>query len=356
MAKRDYYEILNIPKDAAEKTIKQAYRKLALKLHPDRNPDNKEAEEQFKEAAEAYDVLSNPEKRSIYDRYGHEGLQGQQSGFSGMEDIFSHFGDIFSDFFGGDIFGANRRSTRPPRPPRGSDLRVNLTITFEEAFLGAKKKIEINQRRTCKKCNGTGSAPGSEVKTCHVCNGHGQVIQRTGFMTLASPCPNCGGSGTVITSPCPKCDGTGMEPFSRSVTASVPAGVDSGMRLSLAGEGEKPKVGDPGDLYVFIRVQDHKYLIRDENDIYYKLTLPYTKAALGHTVKIKLVDETIDVKIPAGTQPDEIITVKEKGFPYVGHDERGDLKIVVKVTIPDKISSKEKKLLQNLDTFYSDEG
>ncbi|MBN2529179.1 MAG: molecular chaperone DnaJ [Deltaproteobacteria bacterium] len=345
MEKRDFYEVLDVNKSADAKTIKQAYRRLALKFHPDKNPGDKSAEEKFKEAAEAYDVLSNDEKRRIYDRYGHAGLSGQSSGFSGMDDIFSHFGDIFSDFFGGDIFGG-RRSTRPPRPPRGADMKVQMDVTFEEAFLGTRKKIELTQRKKCSECDGSGSAPGSYPETCGTCQGHGQVVQRTGFMTMVTPCPDCSGKGTVITSPCKKCDGSGKEPFNRSVTATIPAGVDTGMRLRLAGEGEKPEVGDPGDLYVFIRVEESPHLVRDHDDLHFEADVSFKDAILGTTIKIPLVDETIEVDLPAGVQPGDIVSIDGKGMPHIGTSHRGNLHINIKVTLPTKITAAQRKILE----------
>jgi molecular chaperone DnaJ len=345
MEKRDFYEVLDVDKSADAKAIKQAYRRLALKYHPDKNPGNKEAEDKFKEAAEAYDVLSNDDKRRIYDRYGHAGLSGQSSGFSGMDDIFSHFGDIFSDFFGGDIFGG-RRSTRPPRPPRGADMKVQMDVTFEEAFSGTRKKIELTQKKKCAKCDGSGSAPGSFPETCSTCQGHGQVVQRTGFMTMVTPCPSCSGKGTVITSPCKKCDGSGKEPFNRSVTATIPAGVDTGMRLRLAGEGEKPEVGDPGDLYVFIRVEDNPLLVRDHDDLHYEAEVTFKDAILGSSIEIPLVDETIEVDLPPGVQPGDIISIEGKGMPHIGTSHRGNLHINIKVTLPTKITSAQRKLLE----------
>lgn len=345
MEKRDFYEVLEVDKSADEKNIKQAYRRLAMRYHPDKNPGDKEAEEKFKEAAEAYDVLSNREKRQMYDRYGHAGLSGQSSGFSGMDDIFSHFGDIFSDFFGGDIFGG-RRSTRPPRPPRGADLKVKMSITFEESFTGAKKKIELEQKKECNKCKGSGSKPGTFPQTCGTCQGHGQVIQRTGFMTMVTPCPDCQGKGTRITSPCKKCKGSGKEPFTRSVTASIPAGVDTGMRLRLGGEGEKPDVGEPGDLYVFISVEEHPHLVRDQDDLHYEAEVPFTKAILGGTIEIELIEETIEVDIPQGIQPGDVITIEGKGMPHIGTTHQGDLHVLVKVSLPTEISDHQRKLIE----------
>ncbi len=347
MSKKDYYEMIGVSRQADFKEIKQAYRRLALKLHPDRNPDDPDAEERFKEAAEAYDVLSNPEKRRIYDRFGREGLNGQ-TGFGQVEDIFSHFGDLFTDFFGGDIFG--RRRSRPPRPPRGSDLRYDLELSFEEAFRGARKKIEVTQLRKCEACEGSGSAPGTSPVICPTCNGHGQVVQQTGFMTLTTTCPDCQGRGSRITDPCTACDGTGRAPYTRTVTATVPPGIDSGMRLRLAGEGEHPEGdGEPGDLYIFIEVDPHPTLEREGNDLRYRLTVPYTRAILGHREEIELVDESVAVELPAGTQPGDVIGVEGKGVPRVGRRGRGDLIVEVDVLLPSSVGEEERSLLERLE-------
>jgi molecular chaperone DnaJ len=345
----DYYEILGIPPGADAKQIKQAYRKLALELHPDRNPGNTAAEERFKEAAEAYDVLSNPEKREIYDRFGHGGLHGQ-TGFTGVEDIFTHFGDLFSDFFGGDLFG--HRRSRPPRPARGADLRHDLALSFEEAIRGAKKKIDLSQLRRCERCGGSGSSPGSTPETCATCHGHGQVVQRTGFMTLTTTCPECSGRGTRVVDPCDDCAGTGLAPHARTVTATLPPGVDTGMRLRLAGEGEHPEHGgEPGDLYIFITVRPHERLERHGNDLRCTVRMPYTKAILGHRVALSLVDEEVEVAIPHGIQPGEEIRLVGKGVPYVGRRGRGDLIVTVQVDLPRETGAAERRLLQQLDAL-----
>ena len=353
MGKRDYYEILNIPRDADTKEIKQAYRRLAMKHHPDRNPHNPEAEELFKEAAEAYEILSNPDKRDIYDRFGHEGLQGQ-TGFSGVDDIFSHFGDIFSDFFGADLFGRHR--SRPPKPPRGADLRYDLLIAFEESVTGTKKEIEISSLRRCETCGGEGSEPGTVPDMCTSCQGQGQVLRRTGFMTIATGCPDCMGKGTIITHPCSGCKGTGRSVFQRKVSAVVPAGVDTGMRLRLAGEGEHPEIGgEPGDLYVFIEVLPHERLVRNGNDLIYETTIPYTKAILGHKVEVQLVDEVVEVPLPKGVQPGEQIRIEGKGIPYVGRSGKGDLIVVVRTLrdedIIEEINEKQREIIENLDNM-----
>lgn len=352
MAKRDYYEILGVSRDASQREIKQTYRRLAMELHPDRNPNNPEAEEKFKEAAEAFDVLNNPEKREIYDRFGHEGLQGQ-TGFAGVEDIFSSFGDIFSEFFGGDIFSGRRRS-RPPRPARGSDLRYNLTLEFVEAMRGAKKKIELTQLRRCQECDGLGAAAGTQPEACGTCGGHGQVVQRTGFMTIATSCPACSGRGFWIPTPCKRCDGTGRAPFVRSVTATVPAGVDSGMRLRLAGEGEHPEGGgEPGDLYIFIQVKEHETFVREGNDLVCEVTIPYTKALLGKPIEVELPDEVVRAEIPPGTQPGDQIRVKGKGMPNAGRGGAGDLVVCVDVEISKKLTDAERKLVLQLDRLIA---
>ncbi len=350
MTKRDYYEILGVSHQASDREIKQAYRRLAMELHPDRNPDNSEAEERFKQAAEAYDVLSNPEKREIYDRYGHAGLQGQ-TGFTGVEDIFSSFGDIFSEFFGGDIFGGRRRS-RPPRPARGADLRYDLRLTFEESMKGTRKELNLTQLRRCQSCDGVGAAPGTQPEACTTCAGHGQVIQRTGFMTLATPCPACNGRGTYIPHPCETCDGTGRAPFERSVTAAVPAGVDTGMRLRLAGEGEHPENGgEPGDLYVFISIEPDEHLEREGNNLLARVSIPFTKAVLGHTVSLQVVDQEVEVVLPPGTQPGDEIVIPGKGVPRVGSDGAGDLLVDVRVELPRKLSKRERELVRELDAL-----
>jgi molecular chaperone DnaJ len=353
MAKRDYYDVLGISKDASEKDVKQAYRRLAMEHHPDRNPGNAEAEAKFKEAAEAYEVLSNAEKRAVYDRYGHDGLQGG-AGFSGVEDIFSSFGDIFSEFFGGDIFGGRRRS-RPPRPARGADLRYDLTLEFKEAIRGTKKELKLNQLRRCQVCDGVGAKPGTRPSPCRTCGGHGQVVQRTGFMSIATTCPSCEGRGTYISTPCTNCDGTGRAPFSRTVNAVVPAGVDNGMRLRLAGEGEHPETGgEPGDLYVFIHVQPDANIEREGDDLYSRVHISYLQAILGCKLSVQLIDETVTVFIDAGTQPGALIRISGKGAPRVGKKSSGDLVVQVNVDLPKKLTAQEKALLQELADLESE--
>ncbi|MCU0663039.1 MAG: molecular chaperone DnaJ [Myxococcota bacterium] len=354
MPKRDYYEILGVERNASQKDIKQAYRRLAMELHPDRNPGDKRAEERFKEAAEAYDVLNNAEKREVYDRFGHEGLHGQ-TGFTGVEDIFSSFGDIFSEFFGGEVFGSRRRS-RPPRPARGADLRYDLELTFDEALHGTKKDLSLQQLRRCQTCDGIGAAPGTRPSTCATCSGQGQVVQRTGFMTLATTCPICQGRGNTIPHPCPTCRGLGRAPFERTVSATVPPGVDTGMRLRLGGEGEEPETGgEPGDLYIFIHVIDHPQFQRQEQDLHTTVTIPVTKAMLGCKVEVDLVGEIITVAVEAGTQPGQTIVLRGRGMPKIGNAVRGDLVVHVAVELPRKLSSKASRLVEDLDAVLSEE-
>lgn len=353
MTKRDYYEVLGVSRNAEGREIKQAYRRLAMENHPDRNPDNPEAEECFKEAAEAYEVLSNPEKREIYDRFGHDGLQ-NQPGFTGVEDIFSSFGDIFSEFFGGDIFGSRRRS-KPPRPARGADLRYDLMLTFVEAVRGAKKEVQVTQLRHCTDCGGSGSERGSHPTACPRCGGSGQVVQRTGFMTIATTCAICSGRGTLVSRPCPTCSGTGRAPFQRTVTATVPPGVDSGMRLRLAGEGEHPESGgDAGDLYIFIEVEPHPFFERDGNDLHCAVTIPFTRAVLGHVEKIEALDEVVEVRIPPGIQPGDEVRVPGKGVPKVGRRGSGDLVVKVNVALPRQLTDEQRKLMAKLDRSLGD--
>ena len=225
-----------------------------------------------------------------------------------------------------------------------------MTVTFEEAFNGARKKIELTQRKKCSVCDGSGSARGSFPETCGTCQGHGQVVQRTGFMTMVTPCPDCGGKGTMITSPCETCNGSGMEPYQRSVTATIPAGVDTGMRLRLAGEGEKPEIGDPGDLYVFIQVEEHAHLVRNQDDLHYEATVSFIEAILGGIITVQLVNERIEVEIPKGIQPGDIITIEGKGMPHLGTSQSGDLHVTVKVTLPTSITDDQRKLLEQFNS------
>ncbi|MBW1659746.1 MAG: molecular chaperone DnaJ [Deltaproteobacteria bacterium] len=341
MIERDYYEILGVARSATQEEIKKAYRKLALKYHPDRNPDNKEAEERFKEASEAYEVLSDPEKRQIYDQFGHDGLKGTGfTGFRGFEDIFSSFGDIFGDFFG---FGARSRSG----PTRGDDLRYDLEITFEEAAFGKDVELEIPRTVRCETCGGTGAKPGTHPITCPACGGRGQVTRSQGFFSISTTCSTCQGTGQIIPEPCPDCGGTGRVKKKRKVALKIPAGVDTGSRLRLRGEGEAgERGGPPGDLYVVIHVKPHEFFERSGDDIYCKVPISFTTAALGGKVEVPTLEGVETIQIKKGTQSGEVFQLKGKGFPRLRGYGRGDEIIQVVVSVPKKLTKRQEELLR----------
>ncbi|MBI4382820.1 MAG: molecular chaperone DnaJ [Nitrospinae bacterium] len=339
MTKRDYYEILNVSRDASETEIKKAYRQLAIKFHPDKNPDNKEAEDKFKEASEAYEVLRDPEKRRVYDQFGHDGLKGQGfRGFQGFEDIFSSFGDIFSDFFGGG------------RPATGADLRLDLTIDFTEAAFGTHKEVEINKHVECKTCRGSGCKPGTSPRACSTCRGTGQVIRTQGFFSMSSTCPQCRGAGQIIADPCKSCRGEGRVPERKKVSVSIPAGVDEGSRLRLRGEGEAGPIGaQPGDLYVFLHVEAHEFFHRDGYDIHARMPISFSQAALGAEIEVPLLDgKSKTISIPAGTQSGENHRIPGAGIPHVRGHGRGDQILHFIVETPRKLTKRQKELFQEL--------
>ncbi len=339
---RDFYEILGVEKDADDRTLKKAYRKLAMQYHPDRNPDDAQAEEKFKEAAEAYEVLSDKEKRNVYDRFGHEGLNhGGGGGFHSAEDVFSQFGDIFGDLFG---FGGGRRRSGP-KP--GADLRYDMSLTFEEAVFGTKKTIEIPRHNPCETCEGSGAAEGSTPVTCAGCGGRGQVQHAQGFFTLSSTCPQCKGQGKTISDPCKDCRGSGLIREIREVDVTIPAGVDDGMRLRLRDEGEAgEKGGGRGDLYVFIRVQESEIFQRDGADIHFIAQLSYVHAALGVKLEIPTLGEPVEVKVPSGTQHGDQKVIRNQGIQRVNRKDRGNLIVHFVIVVPKKMSRKEKKSLE----------
>jgi molecular chaperone DnaJ len=345
MTKKDYYEILNVSKTASEEEIKKSYRILAMQCHPDKNPGNKKAEEQFKEAAEAYEVLSDRQKREIYDQYGHEGLSSTGfRGFSGFDDIFSHFSNIFEDAFGyGNVRG---RGQSRSSGSAGADLRYDLKISFLDAAFGLTTTIELEKLATCHKCHGSGAAPGSSPETCRTCKGRGQVIQSSGFFTISSTCPHCNGYGKFIAKPCDNCRGMGKEQVPKTVQLKIPAGVETGSRLRLRGEGETGDYGGPdGDLYVFLHVEEHEFFTRSGNDIICRVPISFVHAALGGTIEVPTLQGKEKLKIPRGTQNGKNFRLKGKGIAHIRGYGRGDQIIEIFVQIPTELSKKQEELL-----------
>jgi molecular chaperone DnaJ len=351
VSKRDYYEVLGLDREASDQQIKSAYRKLALKHHPDRNPGDRQAEERFKEAAEAYAVLADREKRSLYDRFGHAGVSGVGAGGAGFDPtIFADFSDIFSglgDVFGlGDIFGARRRRGGPQR---GSDLRYDLEITFDESAKGAETTIQIPREETCETCNGSGAAAGTSPETCAQCRGTGQLRYQQGFLTVARPCSNCRGTGKTIAKPCQTCRGMGRISRERKLTVKIPPGIATGQRLRLQSEGEHGSSGGPpGDLYVVVHVQDHHFFQRDGDDLYCELPITFPTMALGGSVKVPTLNGREELHIPAGTQPGARFKIRGKGMPNVTGRGHGDLHVIAAVSVPRKLTKDQKQLLEEL--------
>ncbi|MDH3393448.1 MAG: molecular chaperone DnaJ [Desulfobulbaceae bacterium] len=339
-----YYKTLGVERSATADEIKKSYRKLAMKYHPDRNPDDKEAEDNFKIAAEAYEVLGDSEKRKVYDQYGFEGLQ--NTGYSGpgdYNDIFSHFGDIFGDLFGMGGGGGQRRQG----PSQGADLRYDLQISFMEAVHGVEKELEITKRDTCWTCEGSGLRPGHEPQTCSTCQGRGQVIQSQGFFRLSTTCPHCHGQGQIVTDPCTDCGGAGLVRKTKKVSLKIPAGVDTGSRMRLQNEGEGGRKGGPaGDLYVIIHVEAHEFFSRHGNDILCRIQLPMVQAALGCKLDIPTIHDTTKLKIPAGTQSGDSFRIDNEGVPSLRTRERGDMIVEVSVQTPEKLNKRQKELLK----------
>jgi molecular chaperone DnaJ len=350
VSKRDYYEVLGVPKNANDQQIKSAYRKLALQYHPDRNQGNHAAEEKFKEAAEAYAILADAEKRTRYDRFGHAGVSSQAgagfdpSTFAGFEDIF---GGIFGDFFGGGRRGG---------PERGSDLRYDLEITFEESAKGVETTIKVPRLEACESCHGSGSAPGSTPTTCPQCQGRGEQRFQQGFFTVARTCSRCRGTGRVITKPCPTCKGDGRVQQERKLTVKIPPGIAHGQRLRLHGEGEGGTAGGPaGDLYVFVEVAEHAFFRRDGNDLAVEIPLNFTTLALGGSVDVPTLDEKESFKIPEGTQSGTTFRLRGKGMPDVSGRGRGDLYFTVQAVTPKKLTKEQRTALEQLGTVLPKE-
>lgn len=340
---QDYYDLLGVSRDADAATIKKQYRKLAMQYHPDRNPGDAAAEDKFKQVSEAYEVLSDEEKRHIYDRFGHEGLA--NNGFGGfgqtrVEDIFEHFGSMFGDLFG---FGGGRRQSR------GAHLRYDLTLTLEECLTGVQKELEIPRRVPCETCTGSGAKPGTQPTRCGTCGGRGQVAVARGFISMTTTCPRCRGAGEIIKEPCADCGGAGRRQQVERVTVKVPAGVDGGMKLRLTGKGEAPAegAGPPGDLYVVIQVADHPRFERHQSELLGELPIDVVQACLGDELEVETLDGPEKVAVAPGTQPGDVIRVSGRGMPYVdGRPGRGDLHLQVKVEVPRRVTEKQADLLR----------
>jgi molecular chaperone DnaJ len=351
MAKKDYYEVLGVGRQASSEEIKKAYRQMALRHHPDRNPGNKEAEERFKEAAEAYSVLIDVSKRSVYDRYGQEGLRGEGfQGFSGFDSsVFEDFEDILGNFFGfsfGDFFGGRTRGRQ--RQP-GRDLGLEVEIGLEEAAAGVDREIKLSRAETCPSCRGSKRKAGTVPASCPQCGGRGQVRYQQGFFTVARTCPRCGGQGQIISSPCETCEGRGHVKEKRTLKVRIPAGVDDGSRLRLVGEGEAGDEGMPvGDLYVVVRVRKHPFFERDGNDLSCGVEISFTQAALGARIEVPTLDGSEVLKVAAGTQPGQTFKLKGHGLPDLSGRRRGDLFVKVQVKTPEGLSKDQKNLLFEL--------
>ena len=347
MAKRDYYEVLGVGKDASADQIKSAYRKKAVKYHPDKNKGDKAAEDKFKEASEAYHVLSNSERKQNYDNFGHAAFEnggGGRGGF-GNFDFSSHFSDIFEDFFG-EGFGGGRRSRRSNN--RGSDLRYDLTISLEEAYTGKKQDIKFSTSEKCNTCSGSGSKPGHEAGTCSMCGGHGQVRSSQGFFTVQQTCPQCAGSGEEITNPCNSCNGQGKKQASKRLSVTIPKGVDDGTRIRLSGKGEAGSRGaSNGDLYLFINVDRHDLFKRSDVNLFFEFPISIADAALGTTIEIPTIDGgKAKIKIPDGTQSGKQFRLKGKGMPFMRRGDYGDLYVQVKTEVPIYLNKQQKELLE----------
>jgi molecular chaperone DnaJ len=355
MAKRDFYEILGVAKTASEDEIKKSYRKLAMKYHPDRNPDNKEAEEKFKEVKEAYEMLTNPEKREAYDRYGHAGVD-PNSGMGGGGFGAGGFGDAFGDIFG-DIFGGGRGRSSGPQVYRGADLRYNLEISLEEAAAGFDTTIRVPSWDKCDTCHGSGAKPGTQPVTCSTCHGHGQVRMQQGFFSIQQTCPKCHGSGKIIPEPCAACSGAGRIKRNKTLEVKIPAGIDNGMRIRSSGNGEPgTNGGPPGDLYVEIHIKPHEVFQREGDDLHCEMPISFTKAALGGEIEVPTLGGKVSFTIPEGTQTGKTFRLKGKGIKGVRSGYAGDLFCHVVVETPIKLTDKQKDLLKEFDRLTKEGG
>jgi molecular chaperone DnaJ len=353
MAKRDYYEVLGVSRDAGEAEIKKAYRRAAMKYHPDRNPGDDAAAEQFKEIQEAYAVLSDDQKRAAYDRFGHAGVDGagMGGGHPGGGDPFS---DIFGDVFG-DIFGGGRRGRR--QAARGADLRYILELTLEEAAHGSEQKIRVPASETCERCEGSGAEPGTQPETCPTCGGHGDVRIQQGIFSIQQPCPQCRGSGRIVGSPCGSCQGQGRVQREKTLSVKIPAGVDTGDRIRVAGEGEAGHNGAPsGDLYVQVKVRPHELFEREGNNLICQMPVAFATAALGGELEVPTLDGRVSLKIPEGTQSGRVFRLRGKGVHSVHGDGQGDLMVMVQVETPVKLTTEQKDLLRQFEATLDQGG
>ena len=347
--KRDYYEVLGVQRTCTEVELKSSYRKLAMQYHPDRNPGNAEAEEKFKEASEAYSVLSDANKRATYDRFGHAATNG--AGFGGFESV--DINDIFGDLFG-DLFGASGRGGRRTRAQRGNDLREDLTLTFEEAVFGVKKQVKIRRFEACETCDGKGVAPGKSATVCAGCQGRGQVRFQQGFFSVARTCPQCQGAGQIITDPCTKCKGEGRLLHERTLDVQVPAGVEDGTRIRYSDQGEAgANGGPPGDFYMVLHVKEHAFFEREGNDLYCAIPVSFPQLALGTEIQVPTMYGDHKLKIPDGTQPGTRFRIRHKGVPVLNSSQKGDLYVEVRAQTPQKLNKRQRELLQELDALTS---
>ncbi|HAN99793.1 MAG TPA: molecular chaperone DnaJ [Planctomycetaceae bacterium] len=350
--KRDYYEILGVPRDASERDIASAYRKLATKYHPDRNPGDEDATRRFKEGAEAYEILSDPQKRARYDQYGHAGLDGQVPQYGSAEDIFEAFGEMFGGGLFGDLFGRGRGGNRVRR---GNDIRADVTLTLEEAAAGVRKSIRINRNKVCSNCGGNGSKPGSHPETCRHCGGHGQVLQSAGILRVQTTCSVCRGAGRIIVEPCSECRGSGSVREQITLEVQIPAGIDDEMRIRIRGEGEpSPNGGPPGDCYCFVRVKPHKIFQRDGSELLVRFPISYPQAALGATIEVPTLEGPHPLELPAGTQSSEVFRLRGKGIADPQTGRRGDLQVEVYIETPKKLSTRQEELLRELAELEHD--
>jgi molecular chaperone DnaJ len=343
-SKRDYYEILGLKRDASDREIAAAYRKLAVKYHPDSNPGDADAVEKFKEAAEAYEILSDGEKRARYDQFGHAGTDQYAHQFHDVEDIFEAFGDIFSEMFGGQRRGAGGRRVR-----RGADVRVDVTLTLEEAARGVAKSVEFPRSKACGTCKGSGSKPGSQRAACRHCGGRGQIVQSAGILRVQTTCPSCQGAGSTITDPCTDCRGRGYLQERAKLDVTIPAGVDNGMRVHLTGYGEpSPDGGPPGDCYCFVAVRKHKIFEHEGNHLILRMPISYSQAALGAAIEVPTLAGRHELKIPPGTQSGDVFRVRGRGMPDPRGGSAGDLHVQTYIEVPKKMTARQEKLLREL--------